>query len=223
MNDSGNNMMERHLQRVERWLKRCMAACKCGSWSDALAEAECMEAETKGLREKLWSAVEEEALGAEKRVAARGVFTVFKVTTLAMAMVLPVVIPISLDPEARAPLTLPSMESVVLLSSTESDIINALRESLSSGNSGRVVLSVEIPEDNPVPASERGAAMASEKALPSPKRAVEVTVRPVPSITEEKAEAERSPSVDDVLSLIQVGQRALRVSEPGVTVVPRCA
>jgi hypothetical protein len=213
-------MMERHLQRVERWLKRCVAACKCGSWSDALAEAECLEAETKGLREKLWSAAEEEALGVEKHGAAHCVFAVLKVATLAMAMVLTAIIPISLDPEARAPIAFPSAESVALLSSTESDIINALRESLSSGNSGRVVLSVEIPEKIPVPASERGAAMASEKSIPSPRRDVEITFQPaVPA--EEAAEAERRPSVDDVLSLIQVGQRALRASEPGVTVVPR--
>jgi hypothetical protein len=34
------------------------------------------------------------------------------------------------------------------------------------------------------------------------------------------AKAETGPSIEEVLSLIQVGQKALRVSEPAVTIVP---
>jgi hypothetical protein len=36
----------------------------------------------------------------------------------------------------------------------------------------------------------------------------------------EEAPASREPSADDVISLIQVGQRALRVSERAVSVYP---
>jgi len=221
--DAKNSPMDRHLKRVERWLKRCVAACKCGSWSDALAEAECLEAETRGLREKLWSAVEEEVSGAEKRGIVYSTLMVFKVAILVMTMVLAAVIPISLDPETQSQVGMVPVETLALLTSTESDIINALRESLSGGNSGRVILSVEIPKDVSVPAKDRGAAMASEKAGTEAVRAVVETAEKIPpqgDVAETTKEARR-PSVDEVISLIQVGQRALRVSEPGVTVAPQ--
>jgi hypothetical protein len=208
--------MDRHLKRVERWLIRCVTACRCGSWGDALAEAECLEAETKGLRDKLWVAAEEEASARKRRTFAFSAFTILKVSALAMTMVLTAVIPISFDPEARGGVSAP-MESIALLSRTESDIINALRESLSSGNSGRVVISVEIPDES-LPPVQNGAALASEAARPAPRQVVAEIAPPAPVAEESGA---RRPSVDEVISLIQVGQRALRTSEPGVKVVPQ--
>jgi hypothetical protein len=218
MNKPDNSVMDRHLKRVERWLKRCVAACKCGSWTDALAEAECLEAETKGLREKLWGAVEEESLGTGKRGIVYSSFMVFKVAALAMAIVLAAVMPISLDIEARSGVFDEPAESVALLTNAESDIINALRESLSNGNRGRVVLTVEIPEKASAPARETGVAMASERTRAEPERPV-AEETPLPAAVAEKED--RHPSIDEVISLIQVGQRALRVSEPGVKVVPQ--
>jgi hypothetical protein len=212
-NDKG---VESHLKRVERWLRRCLAACRSGSWSDALSEAECLEAEAKGLREKLWQAAEDDVAGADKiRTGARAFF-LLKAAALALVMVLTAVLPISTDtgPLSRdvayAPVTFE------FLTSQESDIIDALRESLSSGNSGTAVLTVEIPK-TAVPAAvmKSGVAMASEPEL----AAMETEVAPAPDATEETiAESPRRPSADEVIALIQVGQRALRVSEPGIKV-----
>jgi hypothetical protein len=86
-----------------------------------------------------------------------------------------------------------------------------------------VILSVEIPEDVSLPAKDRGAAAASEKTQAYAVRAVEEMAEKIPpqgDVVETIKEA-RHPSVDEVISLIQVGQRALRISEPGVTVIPR--
>ena len=220
MNDSKNALMDRHLKRVERWLKRCVVACKCGSWSDALAEAECLEAETKGLREDLWGAVEDEALGVPDRGMAYSAFSMLKITILAMAMVLAAVIPISFDPESGILEFAPQKESVVLLSSTESDIIDALRQSLSSGNSGKVVISVEMTEEAEAAESGGGIAMAAERTKPAPKNTAAVRTGLPQAQAEEVAKSTRRPSADEVISLVQIGQRALRSSEPGVIVVP---
>ena len=220
MNDSKDALMDRHLKRVERWLKRCIAACKCGSWRDALVEAECLEAETKGLREKLWSAAEDEVLGVPEDSVAHSAFATLKIAILAVAMVLTAVIPISLDPESGALQIAPQFESVALLSSTESDIISALRESLSSGNSGRVVISVEMPQEVTTTGPERGAALAAERTKPAPRNASALIVEYPQTPVEEEAKAARRPSTEEVISLIQVGQRALRSSEPAVIVVP---
>jgi hypothetical protein len=208
--------MDRHLRRVERWLMRCVTACKCGSWGDALAEAECLEAETKGLREKLWVAAEEEVGARECKTFALSSLTLLKISALAMTMVLTAVIPISLDPEAHGGVSV-SMESIALLSRTESDIINALRESLSNGNSGRVVISVEMPDES-LPPVQSGAALASEVTRPVTRSVVAEVAQSAPVVEEIGA---RRPSVDEVISLIQVGQKALRTSEPGVRVMPQ--
>ena len=215
MNDSKKALMDRHIKRVEKWLKRCITACKQGSWGDALAEAECLEAETKGLREKLWGAVEHEVLGTGARSI---VYTALKVVVLALAIVFSAVIPASLDSESGVLESAPQGESVFILSSTESDIINALRENLSSGNSGRDFVPVEIPEEAPVAEPNGSVAMAAERSGPAPENIVPADAEPAP-LVEEEAQVARRPSADEVISLIQVGQRALRSSEPGVTIL----
>jgi hypothetical protein len=103
-------------------------------------------------------------------------------------MVLAAVMPISLDPETQLSGNSAPVESLAFLTSTESDIINALRESLSNGNNGAVVLKVEIPAAA-VSAKERGAAEASEKTQEAPKRAeVKAEKKPAETIVVQKKE-----------------------------------
>jgi hypothetical protein len=217
--DSRRKLMERHLKRVEGWLKRCVAACKCGSWSDALIEADCLEAETKGLREKLWCAAAEEYSGAKARIRGGMILRTLKVGALAFVIVMTAVIPLSVDPEAKTEIAAAPLESIALLTSAESDIINALRESLSSANSGRVIVTVEIPEKSPVPAGRRGAAMASETPVSVKPDGAEAIIKAEEDNAAE-AEEERHPSVDEVISLIQVGQRVLRVPDSAIRIIP---
>jgi hypothetical protein len=208
--------VESHLKRVERWLMRCVAACRGGSWCDALSEAECLEAEAKGLREKLWLAAEDEAAGADRIKAGARFFLLLKVVTLALVMVLTAVLPISTDIGPMPLDTAYAPETFEFLTSEESDIINALRKSLSSGNRGASALADLPKEAAPVVAVKSGAAMASEKepaaeeVKASPQEAAEEVKMTVDSI--------RRLSADEVIALIQVGQRALRVSEPGIKV-----
>jgi hypothetical protein len=189
-------------------------------------EIECLEAETKGFRDELWKVAEEESMGETGRAYSSFV-RALKVVSLSLAIVLAAVIPLSIDSERQsAGFVMPS-ESLALLSSSENDIINALRESLSRANRGRIVLTVEIPEETRVSITESGAASASERVLPPKARIAAVSA--VEVRTDEKSKAvekyakpaeERSPSFEEVISLIQVGQRALRVSEPAVKVLP---
>ena len=207
LNDRG---LESHLKSVERWLKRCVAACRLGSWCDALSEAECLEAEAKGLREKLWSAAGDEAFGFGKIKVGPRIFSLLRVVTLAVVMVLTAVLPISTDigpmsgDVAYAPVTFE------FLTSEESDIIDALRKSLSGGNRGAVLVAEEMPgETAPAVRAKSGAAMASEaEEIENVSKAAEEIIAASP----------RRPSADEVIALIQVGQRALRVSEPGIKI-----
>ncbi|MDR3165153.1 MAG: hypothetical protein LBU13_06210 [Synergistaceae bacterium] len=211
-NDKG---VENQLRRVERWLKRCVAACRGRSWSKALSEAECLEAEAKGLCEKLWRVAEAEAVKAEHVRASVRVCSLLKVAALAMAMVLTAVLPISTDAGRVSRKTAYAPETFEFLTSGESDIIDALRESLSSGNRGAVVLLADAPEKTvPAAAEKSGAAMAAEAVGPA--AVTETSHRAAKTVD---AGVPRRPSADEVISLIQVGQKALRVSEPGIKVV----
>ncbi|MDR0764375.1 MAG: hypothetical protein LBE65_02130 [Synergistaceae bacterium] len=211
-NDNG---VENHLKRVERWLGRCVAACRGGSWRDALSEAECLEAEAKGLREKLWRATEAEVAGADKIRGCSRVVAPLKVAALALVMVLTAVLPISTDIGPLSPETAYAPETFEFLTSDEGDIINALRKSLSGGNRGEAALTAETPKETaPAAKAKRGAAMASEaKEVKASSRAAETGEK-----IKMTAESPRRPSADEVITLIQVGQKALRVSEPGIKV-----
>jgi hypothetical protein len=224
--------VDKRLRRIERWLKRCMAACKCGSWSSALLEIECMEAETREFRSDVWRAVEEEA-GLVKHLPLRcHFFRAFRVSAIALIIVMAVGFPLSLEQDR--PFEAFYGDSLALLTSTESDILGALRESLSNLNEGRVLFSVEVPVELPATPEERGAALASAvEHLPTrtgassvrrtndtgapARRPVVVRVEPDPPA--QRSASGQGPSVEEVISLIQVGQRALRTSEPAVRVI----
>jgi hypothetical protein len=186
-------------------------------------EIECMEAEAREFRAELWDLASGEAAGKPVRPSRDALFLCLRVSVLAAFFVMAVGLPLSMDQERPQGFY---GDAVTLVTSTENDILQALRESLSSQNRGRVVLSIEFPESAP-DLLEIGAASASEPGLARPLvRAVrlpeiEPEERPPAPDSEEKTEEPAAgPSVDEVISLIQVGQRALRVSEPAVKVIP---
>jgi hypothetical protein len=184
-----------------------------------LIEVDCLEAETKGLREKLWNVVAEEGFETKARGFGGTIFRTLKVAAVALVIVMTAVIPLSVDPEANPEITAAPAESLALLTSVESDIINALRESLSSANNGRVVLTVEIPEKPPIPAEQRGAAMASDAPV-SVKRTETETIAEAEGDETTEQTTQRHPSADEVISLIQVGQRVLRAPDSAIKIVP---
>ncbi len=232
MMDMENASAIKKLTRVERWLKRCMVACRCGSWSSALMEIECMEAEARELQRELWARAEGEALERTARFSSAGVLRWCKAAAIALIIVLACGLPLSVDQDR--PFDGFRSDSLAVLTSTEGEILTALRETLSSGNTGRVLLSVEFePDMQDAPRS--GVAVAAESPRggtpvrpPAVVRSVVVgETRTDGKRGAQKAESTRSPaeqqtrpSFEDVISLIQVGQRALRVPEPGVRVVP---
>lgn len=224
--DHGNReslrTLERRLARIDRWLKRCLAACRHGSWSSAVMEVECMEAETRQLRDELWRAAAEEAEGRKLR-SRFSLLANARVAVLALVIVLAAGLPLSLEQDL--PFSRFAPESLVILTSTESDILDALRETLSSGNKGRVVVQIDVPEGGAQDTPQAGAAVASTEPPKTARPVVTIRREPQTAIREPEVPALRDevqaakPSVEEVISLIQVGERALRGLEPAVRVV----
>lgn len=196
-----------------------------------MMEVECLEAEARAFRTELWAAMEESERASSPRRLASRLASVGLVGVLATILVLSTGLSLSVDQDR--PFQFHGGESVALLSTIESDMIDALRESLSSGNRGRVVVTLDIADEPGRPKAEPGSASAAEaKPLPvvrySVKKEARGKERPFTKEPLSPKENEASnrrldpseePSFDDVISLVQVGQRALRVFEPAVKVV----
>lgn len=214
MGNGDDARIERRAHRIERWLKRCLAACRCGSWSSALMEIECMEAEAKGLRDDLWAAAEAEASGRRLRSGRARAFFVMRVALITAIFVVSLSIPLSVDQDR--PFRAFDLGTIELLSRSESELISALRQSLSEANEGRSIVTVEVRPAPAPAANARGAASAAERRQ---ERRVRV-VRADEQKPTETAEERRSPSIEEVLSLMQIGERALRMPETAVKVIP---
>ena len=228
-NESVNRGICKRIDRMERWLKRCAVSCGCGAWSSALMDMECLQAEAREFRDELWTAAENGARETESARRGNRLFATARVTLLALLFVVTTGFPLSIDQEVPFKGFRGKSESIALLTATESDIISGLRSTLSSGNVGRVILTVDLPEQRTKPEKMRGAASASGKE-PSA-----VTVRtdkpqvaktptqalPAPTPKKEPASTVREVgelSVEEVVTLIQVGQRALMGTEPVIKI-----
>ena len=135
--------MEKKMNRIQRWLDRCVTACKSGAWGSALMEVECLEAEIKSAREEIWAKA---MIAPSVRKPTFRFFWrhLFRVSTVTLALLFALVLPLSLESEKRGgsfnALSEEGMFTWVTLD--EGKMLEALRSDLSENNRGRVV---EIP------------------------------------------------------------------------------
>ena len=207
--------MEKKMNRIQRWLDRCVTACKSGAWGSALMEVECLEAEIKSAREEIWV----KAMNAPQ--AQRPTFSVFfrqvfRVSTVALSILFALALPLSLESENRSgSVRVLSEEGMFTwVTPDEGKMLEALRSDLSENNRGRAV---EVP--SLVKHQGRTEAKVIGKvALPLP--AAEKKAGEKVKLEGEKSNNEENVPVDKILSLIQAGQKAIRRVEPAVRVVP---
>ncbi|MFP4481741.1 MAG: hypothetical protein ACLFN0_02980 [Thermovirgaceae bacterium] len=195
--------MEKRFRRVQRWLERCIEACKKEKWSNAVADVECARAELDAARDELWTAVAEggrtERAGKLKRAFPLSLRSVFLAVTVIMAAAIPlstgtVFVPLE-QPENKV--------SLEWVTPDEKSLLTALRKNLSDMNSARN----EVRDSSP-PLVDGGT-----------DRQVARTTTASGAINqgEKKPEKqERQPSekaevtFDEILSLYEIGHRALR-------------
>ena len=223
--EEGHGLIDKKLGRIERWLKRCAASCGCGAWSSALMDIECLQAEAREFREELWAALENNKQRRADIPAWRKVFLASRIGFVAMLFVLMTGFPLSVDQDKVSYDFWAEGGSIALLTSTESEIINGLRNALSRGNRGRVVVTVDVPE-RPQPTKMTGVASASgREPAPTQSRAGRVQETKTADVKAEKKDAVTPPSakaelsVEDVVSLVQIGQRALMTSDSAIEIV----
>lgn len=214
-------VVEKQLSRIQRWLDRCKKACRSRAWGSALAEMECLEAEVRMAQKELWKLAsgEEEGSHPFRRwpLAAQG-------AVLALAILLGVALPVSVDsnhPDLSASTS--SLQVLEWVTPQEAKVLDSLRNvptNSSRENQGRAVASVPRPV---IPASEIRPAEA-HVLTPSTSKPRSAAFPQVSSASLQKEHQEKSPgsnpsaSLEDVISLIQVGQKALHSSSSAVNI-----
>lgn len=203
--------MPPRLKRIERWLGRLMAACGNEQWTSAIAEAECLEAEVKVVREELYTRLAEcETPHASSPRGKRFSRRLCLVACL-LSLFFVGVLPLSIDREAyRVESFVQGGNSFEWVTGGEREFLRALRETLSRNNEGRA----ELPVFKAAEPSPHKPALVlrpvAKKELPLAEAAQERAAPPT--------NAAGASSMEDVWVLIQVGQKTLRAGEPAIKI-----
>lgn len=197
--------MEKRLKRVQRWIDRCVEACRCKAWSSALAELECARAELDSASREIWEIAE-----GSKTESGNGWSLVPKgslvhILAVTLFILLLAGAPTSTESFNQSrPVASEPGPLVEWVTADEKVLLDNLRKSLAGGAStaskGPAVSSVRSVNKGGSPiAAKPAAALQQQAAQVSPR--VEAPVQP-----------------EDLLSLIQVGQRALRPDGEGLKI-----
>jgi len=196
-------IMEKRFRRVQRWLERCIEACRKEKWSSAVADVECARAELEAAREELWSAVSEarspEETGYLQRVLPLSVRSV----VLAIAVIMTAAFPLS---TSTVPVILEQKTSAVSLewvTPDEKSLLAALRENLSDMNSVRNELG---SSPGPVSAAKPDRQIARATAASVTENRVQTEQGKPEGSPSKKAEV----TLEEILSLYEIGHRALQ-------------
>lgn len=179
-----------------------MEACKCKAWNSAIAELECARAELDSASREIWEAVSEAETHPEARWLRSSKGVLLHVVPISMIILLLAVGSTSMEsfnPSRSA--TLQPRPSVEWVTADEKILLENLRKSLSQN--------LAQGKDAPEAGVERIAVGRS----PSKNRILvqaEPAESPASKISGIFPQRGLSVAAEDLLSLIQVGQRALR-------------
>jgi len=238
----GGLSMEKKIARIYRWLERCAKACSAESWSSALLDMECAEAELEDVRSEIWTRAE----GALPRRPVRRGSLLLRVSFLSVVLIFALAAPLAMQNAVQDNRSARSSDSGSIRSAEpalewvtgdEQAVLSALRKSRSEANLAWVAsLGREEgrgggAEDaqsalGAVPRDETaGRRVALESGLGS--RSREIRHKDA-SASEPRSSGRKSaipggeneilPSspaneLDSILALVQIGQKALRERE----------
>ncbi|MDY2985842.1 MAG: hypothetical protein SOR75_10990 [Synergistes jonesii] len=203
--------MKQKITRLQRWLDRLAAACESRKWNSAVAEADCLSAELKQVREELWEEAEAENVKIPLSVRAGNmVFSGAKSFAVAIIIICLTTLPIAVEsgiPSMSA--SLPSVsagrsEEFAIVTSEEKELLTMLRRSLNDSNVAVRAAEIRSPD------SKR-----AFSSVPVQKRANAPTA---PAQAGLKAENNKIKP-EDLLTLVQIGEKSLRGGEPAIKIV----
>ena len=199
--------MTQKTARLQRWLDRMTAACENKKWKSAVAEADCLSAELRLVREELWEKVEESA--APKRSFNFRTFAFFGARSFGIAMAIVCLCTFPIAVESGRPQNIAALptgaenkfEEFTLVTAEEKELLQMLRANLKESNE---------------------AVRTAEKEAPSVKRKLtaKIVERQITDVPE-KVPAARPERIkpEELLTLIQIGEKSLRGDTPAIKII----
>ena len=185
-----------------------MEACRCKAWNSAIAELECARAELDSASREIWEAAAAAETGTHARSLRGPRAALLQVVPVAVLILFLAVGPTSMDStRSSRSVAFEAAPSVDWVTPDEKILLENLRKSL-SGN-----LAQSAPEG---PAERIAVGRPPGKnRLPGPAEAGEPAQSQVPKVAADRG---MPVAAEDLLSLIQVGQRALRSDEEALRI-----
>lgn len=204
--------MKKRITRIQRWLNRLSAACENGSWDSAVIETDCLSAEVRELREDLSNMITEDA---SRRIfwGADALAMSFRSVGIALFIVLVSTIPLAVEAEkpwsaqtTTASAKRSGAEFLTWVTKEEDQLLQVLRADL-SGQNVSVTQQPEVfrplkKKADPRPLHQESVAAVDKAAL---------RVAPMASSS--------GISAEDLLALVQIGEKALRGESPAIKVI----
>ena len=204
--------MKKKIARIERWLNRLSTACETKRWDSALVEADCLSAEVREIREDLTHMLENDAFETERLFSRSAVTMSIKSIGIALFIVLVSTIPLAVEadkPWAAQAVSKPAksapQEMLAWVTPEEDELIRTLRADLSGKNAVKQTESVFL-----APAKKRASLQVKKESIVFPEIPITQNIRVKPEV---------GISAEDLLALIQIGEKALRGDTPAIKVI----
>lgn len=200
--------MEKKVQRLQRWLNRISAACEHKRWDSAVVEVDSLCAEAREMRGEFCRMMESgEESGAGRIFSRKSVAMSLKSAVIAIFIVMASTIPLAV--EADRPWTVPVAEvkeekktdRLGWMTPEEENLLRALRE---DANKAKQVKAAQANPASVKPAAETASAKPVVRTQPSEQK---------------RAAAETEIAPEELMALIQAGEKALRGNEPAIKVI----
>ncbi|MDY9920673.1 MAG: hypothetical protein U2P59_02460 [Synergistota bacterium] len=205
--------MKKKISRIQRWLDRLSTACETGRWDSALVEADCLSAEVRQIREDLTQKLENDHVAAASIFSRSAVTMSIKSVGIALFIVLVSTIPLAVESERpwtaqteTKPAQKNGDEILAWVTREEDELLRTLRSDLSGQNAG--VTQTENVFSAPV--KKRASAQVKRE---------NVVVSEIPAVRNTPVRSEAEISAEDLMALLQIGEKALRGDTPAIKVI----
>lgn len=205
--------MKKKISRIQRWLDRLSTACETGRWDSALVEADCLSAEVREIREDLTEKLENGNVATAYIFSRSTVAMSIKSVGIALFIVLVSTIPLAVESErpsaaqsASAPVQTSGREMLAWVTREEDELIRILRADL-SGQNAELIQPEKVFS---VPTKKRTSVQGKNE---------NIVVSEIPALRNIPVRSEAGISAEDLLALVQIGEKAIRGDAPAIRVI----
>lgn len=211
LNMEDSLLMKKNITRMQRWLDRLSCASEKKKWNSALIEADCLHAELRKTREDILNEARNEAIAVKKTAMGRHrVFVAVRASVVAVLIVCSASLPSAV--EADRPWPVVGTKTVYVkedrlswVTPEEEELLLTLRSEMSK--SDLVTANIAAKTQRVAVASPKNISRADGKGTTNVSNAATGNTAPA------------GVDNEDLLALIQIGEKALRGDTRAITII----